>query len=157
MIIRRATRKDAETLLNCVVLLGSEYGFTDAANIDLQDFTEAGFGNDPMFEAFLAESDTGELRGAISFFRGFSGGYAKPTAYVHMLFITKENRGQGVGRALLAKVAKLVVARGWVRLELLADHGGPAIPFYETMGMASGGMDYFCIAGDELISLAKSS
>lgn len=154
MIIRRATRKDAATLFDCVMALGREYGAVETNDICAQDFAEAGFGDDQMFEAYLAETEEGELRGAISFFRGFSGGYAKPTAYVHMLFITKENRGQGVGRALLAKVAKLVVTRDWVRLELLANHGGPAMPFYEAMGMDSSGMDYFCLDGEKLKSFA---
>lgn len=157
MIIRRATRKDAETLLRCVVLLGREYGDDEALAIQSQDIAEAGFGPDPMFEAYLAEDETGNLLGGISFFRGFSGSYAKPTAYVHMLFVIPEVRGQGIGRALLAKVAQLVVERDWVRLELLADRDGAAVPFYQALGMDSGEMDYFRLQGDALKSFVQST
>lgn len=154
MIIRKATIDDAGALLNCVLLLDGEDGSRHKPIITADDIVTAGFGSDPLFEALIAEDEAGAVLGALSFFRGYSGWSAKPTCYVHMLYVSAEHRRQGIGRALIAEVAKLTLARGWPRLELLAETARPAKKFYAAIGMDTGGITYFRASGETLKSLA---
>jgi GNAT superfamily N-acetyltransferase len=87
-----------------------------------------------LFEALLAERD-GEAIGFALFFQSYSTWAGRPGLYLEDLFVEESERGAGVGRALLAAVARLAVGRDCGRLELAAlDWNTPAIGFYRTLG-----------------------
>ena len=131
MTIRKAEPWDAQTLYDFVLKLDREGAPARMAAMNAEDIRAAGFGSDPLFEAFIAERQDGRPVGAASFFRGYSGWLAAPIAVAHLLFVDEDGRGEGVGRRLMAAVAALAIERGWLRLEMLVENGSAAARFYE--------------------------
>ena len=92
------------------------------------------FGPRPVAEALVAEV-AGELVGFALFFTNFSTFLAQPGLYLEDLFVTPAARGQGIGEALLTRLAGLAVERGCGRLEWsVLDWNEHAIRFYRRMG-----------------------
>lgn len=85
-------------------------------------------------ETVVAEKD-GRPVGFALFFHNFSTFLGKPGIYLEDLFVRPEARGLGVGKALLAFLAKLAVERGCGRFEWWClDWNKPSIEFYKSMG-----------------------
>ena len=101
--------------------------------------TEAGlretlFGPAPRAEVLIAERD-GSPVGFALFFHNYSTFLGQPGIYLEDLFVRPEARHLGVGRALLARLARLAVDRGCDRLEwAVLDWNVDAIGFYRKLG-----------------------
>jgi GNAT superfamily N-acetyltransferase len=100
-----------------------------------EDLLRAGlFGSRPYAEAVLAEEADKPIGFAL-FFHTFSTFLARPGLYLEDLFVLADHRGRGVGRALLANLARLAVERGCGRLEwAVLNWNQEAIRFYERLG-----------------------
>jgi GNAT superfamily N-acetyltransferase len=95
--------------------------------------SEALFGADPVAEALVAEID-GTTLGFALFYRTFSTWQCRPGIWLEDLFVPEEQRGTGVGFALLRELARITVSRGYTRLEWAAlDWNEPALNFYERI------------------------
>jgi GNAT superfamily N-acetyltransferase len=69
------------------------------------------------------------------FFHNFSTFEGRPGIYLEDLFVRPEARGKGLGKALLAELARLAVERGCARFEWwVLDWNAPAIGFYKSIG-----------------------
>ena len=69
------------------------------------------------------------------FFTNFSTFLAQPGLYLEDLFVEPEQRGRGIGQALLEHLAALAVERGYGRFEWsVLDWNEHAIRFYERHG-----------------------
>ncbi|CEG57886.1 GNAT family N-acetyltransferase [Legionella fallonii] len=69
------------------------------------------------------------------FFHNFSTFLGKPGIYLEDLYVKPEARGQGVGRIMLAYLAKLAKDRNCGRLEWrVLDWNEAAINFYKSIG-----------------------
>jgi len=92
------------------------------------------FGDHPAAEVVLAY--VGErAAGFALFFTTFSTFVGRPGIYLEDLFVDPDARGQGIGKALLRHLAKLVVERGYGRLEwAVLDWNQPSIDFYRSLG-----------------------
>jgi GNAT superfamily N-acetyltransferase len=116
------------------------------------------FGPRAYAEVVIAESH-GAPAGFALFFHNFSTFLGRPGIYLEDLFVTPEQRGRGVGRALLAHLARLAVERGCGRLEWwVLDWNEDAIRFYRSLGAEA--MDewtVFRVTGDPLTRLASSA
>lgn len=113
------------------------------------------FGERRFAEALLAEFDRRPVGFAL-FFHNFSTFLALPGIYLEDLFVVPEQRGGGVGRALLERVAQIAVERGCGRLEwAVLDWNRDAIGFYERLG-ARPNADWtvYRLTGEPLRSLA---
>lgn len=92
------------------------------------------FGPRPYAEAVIAEEEA-EPIGFALFFHTFSTFLARPGLYLEDLFVLADHRGRGVGRALLAHLARLAVERECGRLEwAVLNWNQEAIRFYERLG-----------------------
>jgi GNAT superfamily N-acetyltransferase len=92
------------------------------------------FGPKPYAETLLAE-EGGRAVGFALFFHNFSTFLAKPGIYLEDLFVVPEQRGKGIGRALLERLAQIAVERDCGRLEwAVLDWNRDAIAFYERLG-----------------------
>lgn len=117
---------------------------------------EAGlFGAMPGAEVLLAEVD-GEAAGFALFFHNFSTFLGRRGLYLEDLFVRPAFRGRGVGRHLMASLAKIAVERGCGRFEWsVLDWNAPAIGFYRSLGAA--GLDEWTVQrvdGEALGALA---
>ncbi len=98
------------------------------------DIRNSLFGPRPYAEVILAKSD-GQTVGFALFFHNYSTFLGRPGIYLEDLFVLPDFRSQGIGRALLAALARLAVERGCGRLEWsVLDWNEPAIGFYQRMG-----------------------
>ena len=71
------------------------------------------------------------------FFHTYSTFLGQPSLYLEDLFVLPSQRGRGLGKALLARLARLAVERGCGRFEwMVLDWNTPAIQFYESLGAA---------------------
>src|SRR5205085_11574957 len=94
------------------------------------------FGPRPACEALVAERD-GRAIGFALYFTTFSTFLCKPGIYLEDLFVEPAHRGVGIGKALLRRLAGLVVERGGGRFEWrVLDWNEPSIRFYESLGAA---------------------
>ncbi|MGH9400127.1 MAG: GNAT family N-acetyltransferase [Thermoanaerobaculia bacterium] len=85
-------------------------------------------------EALVAEQD-GRVEGIALFYEGLGTFRAKPFLYLEDLVVSGAARSRGVGEALMAALAREVVARGALRLEWsVLDWNVRGIRFYERLG-----------------------
>jgi GNAT superfamily N-acetyltransferase len=85
-------------------------------------------------EAFVAEVDDG-IVGFALFFTNFSTFLAQPGLYLEDLYVLPSHRGRGIGEAMLNRLARLAVERGYGRFEWsVLDWNEHAIRFYQRMG-----------------------
>jgi len=106
-------------------------------------------------ETLIAEED-GRLAGFALFFHNYSTFLARPGIYLEDLFVRPEFRGRGIGRALLAHIARLARERQCGRVEWsVLDWNEPAIRFYRSLGAVP--MDQwtvFRLTGEHINALA---
>jgi GNAT superfamily N-acetyltransferase len=115
------------------------------------------FGARPGAEVVIARW-AGEPAGFALFFHNFSTFLGRRGLYLEDLFVRPAYRGRGVGRALLAHLARAAVERGCGRLEWwVLDWNEPAIGFYRALG-AEPMSDWtvFRLSGEPLAALARS-
>ena len=125
--------------------------------------TEAGlreqlFGARPgAAEVVIARSE-GEPVGFALFFHNFSTFLGRRGLYLEDLFVRPASRGKGVGRALLAHLARVALERGCGRLEWsVLDWNEPAIGFYRALGAEPmSEWTVFRLSGEPLAELARS-
>ncbi|HVH63101.1 MAG TPA: GNAT family N-acetyltransferase [Candidatus Dormibacteraeota bacterium] len=120
-----------------------------------EKLTDGLFGERAYAETLIAE-DGGTPVGFALFFHNFSTFLAQPGIYLEDLFVVPEQRGRGIGRLLLERLAKLAVDRGCGRLEwAVLDWNTDAIAFYERLG-ARPNSDWtvYRLTGDALQALA---
>lgn len=92
------------------------------------------FGERPAAEAVIAEVD-GEPAGFALFYTSFSTFLCRPGLWLEDLLVRPQHRGAGVGRALLAHLARVALERGYGRMEWwVLDWNEPAIGFYRSIG-----------------------
>ena len=114
------------------------------------------FGPRQYAETLLAE-EGGAVVGFALFFHNFSTFLAQPGIYLEDLFVVPEQRGQGIGRALLERLAQIALERGCGRLEwAVLDWNRAAIGFYERLGAApNSDWTVYRLTGDSLVGLAR--
>ena len=103
------------------------------------DATEAGlrrslFGPSPGAEVVIAEA-MGEPVGFALFFHNFSTFVGKRGLYLEDLFVKPAWRRRGLGRMLLARLARIAVERGYGRMEWsVLDWNEMALKVYRAAG-----------------------
>jgi GNAT superfamily N-acetyltransferase len=156
--IRHCRPYDAETLVNLIRELAVFEKLEAHAKATPDLIRRHLFGPRPFAEALLAEDD-GEAVGFALFFHTFSTFRGQPGLYLEDLFVRDSERGRGVGKALLATVARIAVERDCGRLEwAVLDWNAPAIGFYRSLG--SSPMDDWTthrVEGEALIRLADKA
>ena len=92
------------------------------------------FGADARAEVIIAEQD-GAAEGFALYFTSYSTFLAKNGIYLEDLYVSPSSRGQGIGTALLRRLAQIALDRGAGRLEWsVLDWNEKAIALYRKMG-----------------------
>ena len=117
---------------------------------------ESLFGKQPKAEVVIARFGD-EPAGIAVFFHNFSTFAGRAGIYLEDLFVEPKFRRHGIGKALLAHLAKLTKERNCARLEwAVLDWNAPAIKFYKKLGAeAMDDWTVYRVSGDELDHLAK--
>jgi GNAT superfamily N-acetyltransferase len=132
--IRPATVNDATLLAVLIRELGEYERELDAVVVTEADLLRDGFGPQPRFRALIAEWD-GQPAGYAFFFGFYSTWEGRPGLFLEDLFVRPQYRGKGIGKSLLASVARIAQQESCygIRWEVL-DWNAPAIEFYQSLG-----------------------
>lgn len=154
--IRPAAAADLPLIAQLIRDLAEYEKLAHEVRFDEAKLGEKLFGPRPYAEVLIGELD-GSPQGFALFFHNFSTFEGKPGIYLEDLFVRPEARGSGLGKALLAHLAKLCVERDCARLEWsVLDWNDPAIGFYKGLGARL--MDEWTVMrvnGDALTRLAN--
>ena len=153
--IREASEGDVPLILSFIKEL-AEYERLPREVVATEDLLrESLFGERPYAEVLISTHD-GVPAGFALFFHSFSTFLGKPGIYLEDLYVRPEFRGAGIGRALLARLAKKAKERGCGRLEWsVLDWNEPSIAFYEKLGAsARDGWTVYRLTSEALENLA---
>ncbi len=132
--IRSAAPADVPAIFGLIRELAEYERLLDQVVADEAGLCRALFGNRPYVEALVATVET-ETVGFALFFHNFSTFLGKPGMYLEDLYVRPAFRGQGLGKALLTRVAQIAVERDCGRMEWsVLDWNEPSIRFYESLG-----------------------
>ncbi len=150
-----ARREDAGTILRLIRELAEFEGLLHKVRAREADILRDGFGDAPRFECLLAEAD-GEALGFALFFHSYSTFEGRTGIFLEDIYVNERVRALGVGRALMAKLARLAIERGCARFELSVLHWNPAREFYLRLGFEHN-VDWlpYRVAGALLEALAE--
>ena len=154
--IRAATADDVPLIRQLIAELAEYERLADAAVATADDLRAQLFGAHPAAEVLIGEVD-GEAAGFALFFHNFSTFLGKRGLYLEDLFVRPGFRGVGLGRHLMASLARIAMQRDCGRFEWsVLDWNAPAIGLYRTLGAV--GMDEWTVQrleGDALRALAS--
>jgi GNAT superfamily N-acetyltransferase len=153
--IRRAAEADVPLVVRFIRGLAEYERLLHECEATEERVRDTLFGPRPDAEIVIAEVG-GEPAGFALFFHNYSTFLARRGLYLEDLFVYPEHRGRGVGRALLAHLARLAVERGCGRFEWsVLDWNEPAIRFYRSLGaVAMDDWTLYRLTGDALHRLA---
>ena len=133
IIIRRAVKTDCERLMELVRELAVFEKAPQELTVTLDHFEKSGFGESPVWWAFVAEIN-GIVQGFALYYIRYST-WKGQRMYLEDILISEEFRGKGIGKLLFDKLkeeAKEKKLNGLVWQVL--DWNEPAINFYKKNG-----------------------
>ncbi|MCU1641653.1 MAG: N-acetyltransferase ats1 [Nocardia sp.] len=156
-MIRRATPADIPALVELVYDLADYEKLREECTLTAQQLETALFGPNPAVFAHVAEGP-GEMgvAGCAIWFLNYSTWTGVHGIYLEDLFVKPETRGLGLGRDLLAALAREAVEQGYSRVDWsVLDWNTPSIDFYKALGaVAQDEWTGFRLAGHALSRLA---
>jgi GNAT superfamily N-acetyltransferase len=152
--IRRVREGDITAVVELVRELAEYEQLEHECEMTDDQLRAALFGPAPALFGHVAEVD-GEVVGFTLWFLSFSTFRGTHGIYLEDLFVRQDQRGTGLGRALLTELAEECVRRGYARLEWsVLDWNDPAIGFYKSLGAAPrDGWTVFRLTDDALATL----
>jgi GNAT superfamily N-acetyltransferase len=134
LIIRRARPDEAGLVLSLVRELAEYEKLLHEVEATEAMIGAALFDSNPRLFCEIAEWN-GEPAGFAVWFINFSTFSGRSGIYLEDLFVRPAQRGKGIGKALLAHLARECVANGWARLQwAVLDWNTPSIEFYKSLG-----------------------
>lgn len=132
--IRPATANDAALLKSLIAELAEFERLSHEVIITEEDMRRDGYGAQPKFRALIAEW-SGEPAGYAFIYTTYSTFKGSTGIFLEDLFVRTQFRSKGIGKALLAQVARIALEEKCygVRWEVL-DWNQPAIDFYQSLG-----------------------
>ncbi|BFL64987.1 Diamine acetyltransferase [Roseomonas mucosa] len=133
-LLRDAVPADIPVLLRLTRALADHEGQPERVTATEDDLRRAFFGAPPVAWALLVERDGVPLGyAAWTFrFRMYSG---RSLMHATTVFVEEAARGQGIGRAIFADLARRALAAGCDRLEWgVKDDNVAAVAFYDRLG-----------------------
>jgi len=128
--IRIAKKEDCQRLMELVNELALFEKAPDEVTVTMDEFEAAGFGNNPVWKAFVAEDN--------DFIVGFALYYIRYSTwkgyrlYLEDLLVTESYRGKGVGKLLFEHALKETKELGYSGMVWqVLDWNEPAINFYK--------------------------
>lgn len=155
LYIRKAIREDVPLILKFIKELADYEKMLDQV-VATEEIIEDSIFNRNKAEVVFAVYK-GEEVGFALYFNNFSTFLGKPGLYLEDLYVREEMRGKGIGKTLLAYLAKKAVEEDCGRFEWWClDWNKPSIDFYLKLGAIP--MDEWTVyrmCGDALVQLSR--
>lgn len=127
--IRKAERKDCVRLLQLIRELADYEKAPAEVTVTLEHFEESGFGEKPVWWAFVAEFD-GRVEGLALYYIRYST-WKGQCIYLEDFLVTEKLRGQGAGKLLFDRVIAAAKEKGMTRIVWqVLEWNEPALNFY---------------------------
>lgn len=110
------TERDVPIILSLIKALAEYEQLADQVESTADDLRTALFGPRPAAEVLMAYAQD-EPAGFALYFQSFSTFAGRPGLYLEDIFVKPEWRRRGLGRRLLARLARIAVERGYGRME----------------------------------------
>lgn len=140
IIIRKAVREDCPRLLELVRELAIYEKAPDEVTVTLEHFIESGFGEKPVWWAFVAtvpvpgQPENRIISGFALYYIRYST-WKGQTMYLEDILVTESLRGQGIGQKLFDRLLIEAKTLGFKRMTWqVLDWNEPAINFYKRQG-----------------------
>ena len=132
--LRAAEERDVAAIVGLIRELAEFEKLTHLLQVTPEKLRPQLFGPKPVVEALVAQRE-GVVVAFALFFTNFSTFLAKPGLYLEDLYVQPTQRGLGIGKALLTRLAQIAVERDYGRFEWsVLDWNEHAIRFYKSMG-----------------------
>ena len=129
-IIRTAVKDDCPRLLELVQELATYEKAPGEVTVTLDHFTESGFGEQPVWWAFVAEVNERIVGFALYYIRYST--WKGQAMYLEDILITNEMRGKGIGKLLFDRLIEEARDKKFNRIIWqVLDWNEPAINFYK--------------------------
>ncbi|WP_100965299.1 GNAT family N-acetyltransferase [Bosea sp. FBZP-16] len=117
----------------------------------------AGLANRPAGTELLVAEHDSAIVGFAAFSAIYPGPGLRPGCFLKEIYVAQAARGLGAGRALLAELARLALARGLGRIDWTAARDDERLlRFYENLGAKQHPEKvFFRLTGEELARLAE--
>jgi GNAT superfamily N-acetyltransferase len=154
--IRFAAPRDADNILRFIRGLAEYEHLPDEVKVNAAQLRAQMESDAPPFECILAEYDA-EAVGCAVFFRNYSTWSGKPGLYLEDLFVLEEYRGRGIGGALMARLARIALGRGWGQMAwAVLDWNTSSQSFYRMNGaQPNEGWKTWRLDGDALARMGR--
>ncbi len=136
--IRVAEKTDCPRLMELITELAMFEKAPEEVTVTLAEFESAGFGKQPIWKAFVAETE--------GFIVGFALYYVRYSTwkgcrmYLEDLIITEAYRSKGIGMLLIKTLVKEALQKGFSgMLWQVLDWNEPAIGFYKKLNASFDG------------------
>lgn len=134
LVVRDAVRSDAPLILKFIGDLADYEKLRHEAVATLADIERELFGQTPKVFCQIAEAD-GQAAGFALWFYTFSTFVGRHGIWLEDLFVNPDQRGHGIGKALLVDLAQRCVRENLGRFEwAVLDWNQPSIDFYTAQG-----------------------
>jgi GNAT superfamily N-acetyltransferase len=132
IVIRKSVKEDCTRILELIRELALFERAPEQVTVTLEHFVESGFGENPVWWAFVAETE-GEVNGFALYYIRYST-WKGQRMYLEDLLVTEKMRGKGIGELLFTELFKEAKAKQlngivWQVLEW----NEPAIKFYKKL------------------------
>jgi len=128
--IRRAVKEDCKRMMELVHELAVYEKAAEEVTVSFDHFVESGFGNNPVWWAFVAEVD-GKVEGFALCYTRYST-WKGQRLYLEDLLVTEKLRGKGVGKILFDRLIEECKAKKYSGMMWqVLDWNEPAINFYK--------------------------
>lgn len=133
--IRRAEARDVPQMLDLVKELAVFEKEPDAVAVTFEHMHDAGFGDDPVWVGWVAETD-GVIVGIAVCYERYSTWKGR-RLYLEDIVVTERARGQRIGEKLFRQCAKYALEKKYSGMHWqVLDWNVDAIRFYERFGSA---------------------
>lgn len=128
--IRAAVKEDCYRLLELILELAVYEKAPDEVTVSLEEFQQAGFGNNPVWKAFVAE-ENGIIQGFGLYYIRYST-WKGSRMYLEDLLVTEKMRGKGIGKMIFDRLIEEAIEKDFKGMTWqVLDWNEPAINFYK--------------------------
>jgi len=132
IVIRKGTKTDLTAVLNLVKELAIYEKAPHEVTVTLSDMERDGFGENPIFSFFVAETD-GKVVGIALYYIKYSTWKGK-CVFLEDIIVTEAYRQYGIGKKLFDEIVKVAKSMNVKRLEWqVLEWNEPAIKFYKKL------------------------